>query len=102
MSLGLCGSDFSAETDVGPASVTTLKAGDFPYRSLSCFMNASQRLRYSLFQGMGSISTVPLPGPYWIANGSVFTPSRAHAGVKNPGKIRSWTHFLDDSAAANS
>jgi len=99
---GLPGNENSAETDVGPAAATTLKAGDFPYLWLSCLRNANQWARYTLSQGIGSLSTAPLPGPYCIANISVFAPSSAHGGEKKPGKMSSCTHLFDASAAAKS
>src|SRR5208282_4045516 len=65
---GDCGSVISSETEVGPPAATSAKEGDFPYLSLTCSRNTDQRCRYTLFQGIGSLSTVPLPGPYGIAN----------------------------------
>ena len=50
------GNVISSETDVGPAAAIILKAGDFPYLSLSCFTNANQRSRYTRSHGMGSFA----------------------------------------------
>ena len=75
--LGRFGNVISSETDVGPSAAMILKAGDFPYLLLSCFRNANQRLRYTMFHGVGSLKTLPLSGPYSTGNFSLFTPFTA-------------------------
>src|SRR5579863_10314336 len=100
-SFGELGNVNSAETDVGPSTATSRSALDFAYRSLNDLTNASHRLRYVSSHGIGSVSTVPLPGPYWMVNWSVCTLFSAHAGEKNPGKMSKCTHFFDASAEAN-